>query len=119
MTTKYSQWSAVALFALLFAGIAFKPQDAFASAAAAQAEGLHARVSDIRYQIDPDSPKHLAAVVLTFTPGQPAPASLSVRIPSHGAQWYSCRVLGSSWICATPDAPALADVIQIELAGGR
>ncbi len=116
MTTKYSQWAAAALFALLSAGVIFKPQDAFASAAAAQAEEPRARISDTHFQADPRDPAYLLAVEVILTADQPAPSSLKVRLPDHGAQWYPCRAAGSTWICATPDAPALASLNQIELA---
>jgi hypothetical protein len=99
--------------------VVFKPQAVFASAAAAQAEELRARVFDIRYQIDPRHPDYLSAVVVVLTADQPAPASLHVRFPAHGPVWYSCRAAGSTWTCATPDAPALDGLNQMELSGAR
>jgi len=92
MTTKYSQWAAAALFAFLIAGAIFKPQDAFASTAVAQAEEIRARVYDIPYQVDPRGPEYISAVEGILTADQIAVTLGAAAAPAFAASGADQRL---------------------------
>jgi hypothetical protein len=115
--SNYSQRVSSLLFCLLLAGMFFAPGTVFGDSSLAPTTTVSTAISNVHYSLHAADPTRVEAVQfsLAATDAAGQGKALRIKLASASSTWYPCAQVDDGYRCATPDAPAVRDIDQLQL----